>query len=117
MPITSPRATARELPGVPLQWNGPTEEWIRLIAQAVRNILDGKILATGTVTLTASSATTALTDRRIGPNSVILFMPTTANAATGLTALYITGRGDGTATLNHANNAQSDRTYAYALLG
>ena len=117
MPLTSPRASARGFPSVPLHWNGPTEEWIRLGAEAVRSLQDGKILATGTVTLTASAATTALTDRRIGPNSVILFMPTTANAATGLTALYVTGRGDGTATLNHANNAQTDRTYAYALLG
>ena len=28
-----------------------------------------------------------------------------------------TGRTDGQATLNHSNNAQADRTYAYVVLG
>lgn len=117
MPVTSPRSTARGLPGVPIQWNGPTEEWIRIIAQAVRNLLDGKILATGSLTLTASAATTTLSDRRIGPDSVIPLMPTTANAATALATTYVSARGDQTATITHANNAQSDKTFGYAVLG
>mgnify|MGYP001578810897 CR=1 FL=1 len=117
MPLASPRASARGFPAVPLQWNGPTEEWIRLGAEAVRNLQDGKINATGTVTLTANAATTTLTDRRIGPDSVILFMPTTENAATAMGNLRVTSRGDGTATLTHTNNAQTDRTFAYAILG
>ena len=131
MPVTSPRSTARGLPGVPLDWGGATEaefqtpqevfshlkDWTRLIAQAVRNLLDGKILATGSVTLTASAATTTLSDRRIGPDSVILLMPTTANAAAALATTYVASRGDQTATINHASNAQTDKTFAYAVLG
>ena len=117
MPITSPRASARSFPSVPVVWNGPTEEWIRLVAEAVRGLQDGKILATGTVTLTASSATTTLSDRRIGPNSVILLMPTTANAAGALATTYVNARTNESATINHTSNAQSDKTFAYAILG
>lgn len=91
------------------------KEHRRFLAEEIQNILDGKINATGSVTLTASVATTTLSDRRIGPSSAILFSPTTANAAAE--ALYVTAQGDGTATLNHANNAQTDRTYNYAVLG
>ena len=146
MAVTSPRDDKRALPSVPISW-GEREiarpqvripalqddvdhiiddanvafrtqrEWSGMLAVAIQNILDGKILATGSVTLTDSSATTTLTDLRIGPNSVILFMPTTANAATGWTALYVSARGKQTATLTHANNAETDRTYAYAVLG
>lgn len=103
---------------MPLNWPN-LEEWVRILAQAVRNILDGKINATGTVTLTASSATTTLSDRRIGPDSVILFMPTTANAAAevGAGGLYVSARTDESATITHANNAQTDRTFGYAVLG
>lgn len=117
MPVTSPRASARGFPVVPISWSGLTEEWVRLVAEVVRSLQDGKILATGNVTLTASAATTTLSDRRIGPNSVILLMPTTANAAAALATTYISARTNESATITHANNAQSNKTFGYAVLG
>ena len=92
-------------------------EWLRLIASAVNGMLQGKTLNIGSVTLTANSATTTLADSRIGPKSFIGFMPTTSNAAAALSGLYVTGRGDSTCTLNHANNAQSDKTFSYVVIG
>jgi hypothetical protein len=80
-------------------------------------VLQGKLNNTGTVTLTANSTTSTLTDPRIGINSVISFMPTTSNAAGALGGLYVSARGDGTATLTHANNAQADRSFAYTITG
>lgn len=54
----------------------------RQISEVVNNAMEGKINSTGTITLAASGATTTtLNDRRIGPNSVILFEPTTLSAA------------------------------------
>lgn len=117
MAIVSPRAGMTTYPVPPIDWPGEPEQWIRKVVGSVRGIMDGKINATGTVTLTISVATTTLTDLRIGPNSVILFMPTTANAAAELATLYVSSRGKQTATLTHANNAQADRTFAYAVLG
>jgi hypothetical protein len=92
-------------------------QWLRLIAVAINNLLQGKSLNTGNVTLTANSATTTLTDDRIGPNTVITFMPTTANAATATGNLYVSARTSGSATLTHANNAQTDRSFAYEITG
>lgn len=91
----------------------------RQVASVINNVLDGKINATGTVTLTANQATTAVTEYRAGADSVMLFMPTTANAAAeiGAGGLYVSSRGKQTFTITHANNAQTDRTFGYAVLG
>jgi len=53
----------------------------RAVAEVVRGIMDGKTNNTGTITLaTGGATTTTLTDRRIGPESVILFAPASAAA-------------------------------------
>jgi len=53
----------------------------RAVAEVVRGIMDGKTNNTGTLTLaTGGATTTTLTDRRIGPDSVILFVPASAAA-------------------------------------
>ena len=100
---------------VPEDWDGNPKEHRRFLAEAIQTLQ--RILITREITLTASSATTTLTDERINERSCITFMPTTANAATDLANLYVTGKGDGTATLNHTNNAQNDRTYCYTVIG
>lgn len=70
---------------------------------------------TGLVTLTASVASTTLTNPLIRFDSPILLQPTTANAAAeiGAGTMYIseTGRVNGSAVIVHANNAQTDRTF------
>jgi len=86
----------------------------RTIATVVNNILDGKVNSTGSVTLTNSSATTTLSDDRIGEDSVILFMPTTSDASS--TNIYVTARQKGQATLNHAS-ATTTRSYEYVIFG
>lgn len=53
----------------------------RAVAEIVRGIMDGKTNNTGTITLATGGATsTTLTDRRIGPDSVILFAPASSAA-------------------------------------
>lgn len=93
----------------------------REIASSVRLAMQGKINATGTVTLTANAATTVLTDSRLNRVCAILFDPTTANAAAELAAgtLYVltANRNDGAFTLTHANAATTDRTFRYLVIG
>ena len=105
-------------PTAPRKWFN-VEEQVSRIADVVNQILKGKTNNTGTVTLTVSAATTILTDPRIGTDSVFLFMPTTANASAeiGAGTMYISYRGDKTATITHANNAQADRTFSYTATG
>ena len=103
---------------VPTTW-ADMADIVRRLADAVNQLGDGRSNGFGAVTLTASSATTAVTDRRVGTDAVITFMPTTANAAAevGAGGMYVSARGAGTFTITHANNAQNDRTFAYSVQG
>jgi hypothetical protein len=83
----------------------------------IRGIQAGKLNATTTVTLTENVTTTTFEDERIGPASVILFMPLTAHAAGALGGLHVSGRAQGSATLAHANSADADKTFGVAIIG
>lgn len=88
----------------------------RDIALLVNRLLVGQINSFGSVTLTQSASSTAITEPYIMDNSVILLMPTTANAAAALATTYITCA-TGVATITHANNAQTDKTFKFIALG
>lgn len=109
-------ATSGGFPGV-LPYDDDEARHRRQLALVANNVLNGKINSTGSLTLTANAATTTLSDRRIGANSTILLMPTTANAAGALATTYFTSFAEGSCTVNHANNAQTDRLYLYVVLG
>lgn len=89
------------------------------LAQGIRDLFAGRSNAVGTVTLTASSATTVVTALNVGADSRVFLMATTANAAAeaGGTALRISSVGSGTFTITHANNSQTDRTFFWVALG
>lgn len=103
---------------VPVNWRS-LEEAVRLLANAVNGIADGRSNAVGTMTLTASTTTTQISDRRVGTDSVISFMPTTANAAAeiGAGGMYVSEVTQGSFTVTHANNGQTDRDFSYAITG
>lgn len=90
----------------------------RAVAEVVRGIMDGKTNNTGDITLTQSATSTTLTDRRIGPNSVILFMPLNDKAADEMAHghMYISSRGQGQAIITHGSHAH-DMIFAYAVIG
>ena len=91
----------------------------RQIITAIRQLIQGRNNATGSVTLTASSATTTVNNVRINANGAIFLTPLTANAAAeqGAGGLYVSDVSGGSFELTHANNAQTDRTFAYICLG
>ena len=90
----------------------------REVSEVVNNLVEGKSNNTGTVTLAVAGATTTtLTDERIGYDSIILFMPTTANAASAFGGLYVSAKIKGSATLTHAANVLTDKTYGYLVVG
>lgn len=106
-----------QFPVPPVDYSTNIPEWCRKIARSVIGLMDGKHNATGSVTLTANAATTTLSDRRLTATSVVTFMPKTANAAGALGGLYVTGRTNGSCTLNHASNAQADKQFDYVVAG
>lgn len=103
----------------PVGSGGETGLWAYLarVHEVIRGVLTGKLNCTTTVTLAAGATTTTLTDARIGPASFIDFMPTTAHAATAKGGLYVSARGEGSATLTHANTADVDKTFGVIIIG
>ena len=95
------------------------EKDTRIFALAINELTQGRSNATGSVTLTENAATTAVTNDNFAPGSTVYFTQTTANAAAeiGAGTMYVSARAKGTFTITHANNAQTDRTFLYAILG
>jgi hypothetical protein len=90
----------------------------RAVSEVVRGIMDGKTNNTGTLTLaTGGATTTTLTDRRIGPDSVIVFVPASSAANADSSRIYASLQGQGTATVNHAANSTANKKYRYAIIG
>lgn len=86
-------------------------------AESINALIDGKANVTGTVTLTANSATTTVSDNKFESGMVPVFVPTTANAAAALGGMYVSARTQGGFTLTHANNAQTDKSFLYVRFG
>ena len=89
----------------------------RQIARALRGLLEGKANVTLDVTLAANAAGTSVSDARIGFYSALILVPLTADAAAALPTTYVGAQGKGTATLNHAASAQTDRSFRLVILG
>jgi len=113
MVITSPRASIRQAPVAPVDWHDEAEHR-RMLAQAANDISIGNMNNKGTVTLTASTTTTTITDQRIHPGSNILLTPTTASAG-GEVGWYFSSIGDGQAIITHGSSIQTDRTFKYSI--
>ena len=90
----------------------------RDISNVVNNILSGKQNNTGSVTLTNSATSTAVTDYRVGSESVILFMPTNSDAASEKAAggMYVSARSENSFTITHAS-ATTTRSFEYVVIG
>jgi hypothetical protein len=85
-------------------------------ALAMNQLVDGKRNSAGTFTLAISTTTTTVTNERCSTDSKVLFSPRTSNAAAALASTYITVA-NGSFTVTHANNAQTDRTFSYDIAG
>ena len=68
-------------------------------------------------TLVSGTASTVISNSLVGMNSVMAFMPLTANAAVDMNSMYVSARGKQAFTVIHANNGNGDRTFAYSVSG
>lgn len=110
--LTPPRDASSDEPGA-------LRSAIRSLSSILARALQGGINVTNEITLTAGAGSTTLTDARISPQSFIEFAPQTSNAAVEKAAgsLYVSQRVNGSATIVHANNAQTDRTFTVLIIG
>ena len=89
------------------------------LREVVNNVLRGKLNATRDLTLSPGAAATVLNDPRIGGASSIQLMALSASAAAeiGNGTIWWSAPGDQSVTLNHADNAQTDRTFRLTIIG
>lgn len=98
-------------------------EWTRRLAYIINQVMQGKTNNTSetAMTLAENVTTTTVTEapNRIGETTVILFMPTTANAAAAMANVYVSSRSvaNNTFTVTHSNTATTDRVFNYVLVG
>ena len=95
------------------------EGLMRRLFDTINSLLSGKTNNVGTLTLTASVASTSVSNPLFESSQVPIFVPLTANAAAELGAgtMYVSARTTGQFTVTHANNAQTDRTFGYIFVG
>ncbi len=92
----------------------------RQIAREVNGLLQGKLNVTVDVTLVANVASTAIVDARIAATSAVVpAMALTAHAAAELASgnVYVDGLTKGACVVHHSNNAQTDRTIRFLIIG
>ncbi|MFA6267861.1 MAG: hypothetical protein WC670_19360 [Pseudolabrys sp.] len=101
----------------------PEEKAIHRVVAAVRQLMQGRSNAVGQVTLTAGQTTTVVTSAvakgaaNIGIDSEVMLSPRTANAAAALATTYVSSILQGSFTITHANNAQTDRIFGFEARG
>ena len=109
-------------PGVPRQLSDALA-WCSRIADVVNAIMQGRTNNYETVTLTANATSTTVTlaDGRLATSSLILFEPTTLNAAIemygGTMYRSSTDVLNRQFVITHSNDASTDRTFLFAIVG
>jgi hypothetical protein len=96
-----------------------SEKALVKFVDSINNIIKGRSENYGQVTLRANQATTTVTNENISESSEILLSPKTANAAAALATTYIPEATilNGSFVIQHANNAQTDKTFGYVWVG
>lgn len=105
------------VPLVPINLRNSMEDWAYVLARTINELLKGRANNTGTVTLTAGTTTTTVTNNVFQSTSVPVLMPTTANAAGALATTYVSSRTTGSFVLTHANAGSTDRSFLYLFWG
>lgn len=95
----------------------PTETGLFRIVQAIRQLIQGRNDAVLQVTLTANAGSTVVSWINCSTDSKVFLSPTTANAAAALSTTRITAKAQGSFTITHANNAQTDRIFDVLVTG
>ena len=95
---------------------GIEEKDLKKVILAIQQLAAGRSNATGQVTLTANAAATAVGDINVSSSSAIILVPVTSNAAAAQATNYIVSANK-SFVINHAMNAQTDRSYVYAIQG
>jgi hypothetical protein len=97
----------------------PAEQDLVRIVFAVRQLMEGRSNATGTLTLAAGTTSTNVAAANCGAGSIVLLAPQSANAAAAMVTTYVAPANvsAGQFVVSHANAASTDRTFGFVCLG
>ena len=95
----------------------PSETDTKKQNAAIRQLIEGRSNSVFSATLTSNSTTTTITSPTIGPNSALLWQPTTSAASPQMTVMYVSSLVAGTAILTHGSNAASNQTFNFVAIG
>ena len=97
----------------------PQEKDVFKIVFAIRQLMEGRSNATGSVTLAAGASTTTVAAPTCAAGSAIFLFPKTANAAGALATTYVLAANvsAGAFIVTHANAGSTDRTFWWVALG
>lgn len=97
----------------------PRDLDVQRINDVVRELVNGRHNAGGTVTLTAGVTTTVIAHPNCSKDSYVQLTPQTANAAAALATTYVRPIDvlNGQFTITHANVGTTDRSFYYSLAG
>jgi hypothetical protein len=97
----------------------PDEQDLKIIVAAINQLAQGRSNAVGSVTLTASVATTTVTAITCGVGSTVLLFPETTSAATEFVAgtLKVGTISNGSFIITHVNSGTADRTFRWVVIG
>lgn len=109
----SAKAYFPPVPNAPPAWD---PNWASRIAEGLNTVIR-KVNNMAEITLAAGAASTAMDDARLSAFSVLFFMPLTANAAAVQASIYVTGQGNGHATIHHSNTANADQDFRVGIAG
>lgn len=89
------------------------------INQAIDQIDQGRLNCSGEFTLAASATTTTVFAPTVGDETMIVFSPTTANAAGALATTFILAANivSGSFIVSHASAGTTDRTFNWIGIG
>jgi hypothetical protein len=97
---------------------GTDEKDLTKFAYSLQQLASGRSNAVGVVTLTDGATTTTVNTDNCAAGSGVSLTPNTAHAAAeiGNGTIYVTAA-NRSFVITHANNAQTDRTFTYAIQG
>lgn len=97
----------------------PGETDPRRITDVVRQLMEGRSNATGTVTLAAGVVSTTVAAQTCAPTSTVHLTPATANAAAAYPTTFVLKANISSRqfVISHANNGQTDRTFYFEVRG
>lgn len=95
--------------------NLPLNPTVQEIRRVVNLLVDGKHNGVSNFTCAANATTTTVNDLRVGPESIVLLSPTSANSASE--NIYVSAKNKQNFVVSHSNAASTDRTFDYIIIG